>query len=603
LTVLAATQSIPGASRHLLRRRLGRLGPLLPMLIYLALLFLIPVAQLLLLSAADNDGHLSSVQYRRLFASDAYVRVILITFKISAWTTLITVVAAYPIAYRLATRPDQAGGLMMLLILLPLWTSFLVRTFAWIILLGRNGAINGWLKWIGLTDAPLSLMYNSTGVLIGMTHAMLPLAIFTMLPVMQSIPGDLAKAAGTLGARPGQAFWLVYFPLSLPGVTASGLMVFITSIGFFITPTFLGGNQQTMITQVIIEQIQTLPNWGFAGAVSVLLLVTTLGFVAAYDALFGMSTLTPTAAEARARSGVLADAAARIGKRLAHAMARLSGGASRLAGRIGRIGGNPTARRNPGRIRKCVTLLLVTFIALPPIFIVPISFSQSEFMDWPPKGFTLEWYESYFVSGQWISGTVRSLLVGVLTGLLATLIAAPAAFAFTRREIPGRSIWFALALSPLIVPRIIIALGLFHLYAQLGLIGTSLGLVLGHTVLAIPYVMLTLMAVLRLYDRRLDQAAATLGANRWNTFWRVTFPLIRPGILSGFLFAFLVSFDELTIALFVTGGLTVTLPKLMWDAALLSVNPGLAAVSSIMLVFVTCLIVATEVLRRRSMQK
>jgi len=180
------------------------------------------------------------------------------------------------------------------------------------------------------------------------------------------------------------------------------------------------------------------------------------------------------------------------------------------------------------------------------------------------------------------------------------VIAAPAAFAFTQREIPGRAIWFALALSPLIVPRIIIALGLFHLYAQLGLIGTSLGLVLGHTVLAIPYVMLTLMAVLRLYDRRLDQAAATLGANKWNTFWRVTFPLIRPGILSGFLFAFLVSFDELTIAIFVTGGLTVTLPKLMWDAALLNVNPGLAAVSSIMLIFVTCLIVAAEMLRRRS---
>jgi putative spermidine/putrescine transport system permease protein len=602
LTISATTQSIPGISRPLLRRGLSRLGPLLPMLVYLILLFLIPVVQLLLLSAADNDGNLSWIQYKRLFASDAYVRVILITFKISAWTTLITVVAAYPIAYRLATRQDRSGGLMMLLILLPLWTSFLVRTFAWIILLGRNGAINGWLKWSGLTDAPLALMYNLTGVLIGMTHAMLPLAIFTMLPVMQSIPGDLAKAAGTLGARPGQAFWLVYFPLSLPGVTASGLMVFITSIGFFITPTFLGGNGQTMITQVIIEQIQTLPNWGFAGAVSVLLLLTTLGIVAAYDALFGMSALTPTVAEARPRSGALADAAARIGKHLTHGLARLSGGASRLAGRIGLMQRSPIAQWKAGKIRLCMTMLLVVFIALPPIFIVPISFSQSEFMDWPPRGFTLKWYESYFVSGQWVSGTVRSLLVGVLTGLLATVIAAPAAFAFTRREIPGRSIWFALALSPLIVPRIIIALGLFHLYAQLGLIGTSVGLVLGHTVLAIPYVMLTLMAVLRLYDRRLDQAAATLGANAWNTFWRVTFPLIRPGILSGFLFAFLVSFDELTIAIFVTGGLTVTLPKLMWDAALLSVNPGLAAVSSIMLLFVTCLIVVADMLRRRSVR-
>lgn len=601
MTASATTQLPARSSRPLLRRELGRFGPLLPMLAFLALLFLVPVVQLLLLSGADNEGNPSWVQFQRLFASAAYVRVILITFKISAWTTVITVVAAYPIAYRLATSRDRIGGIVMLLILLPLWTSFLVRTFAWIVLLGRNGAINGLLQWMGLSDAPVTLIYNSAGVLIGMTHAMLPLAIFTMLPVMQSIPGDLSRAAGTLGARPGQAFWLVYFPLSLPGVTASGLMVFITSIGFFITPTFLGGNEQTMITQVIIEQIQTLPNWGFAGAVSVLLLLTTLGFVAGYDALFGMSTLTPTAAEARPRMGILAGAASRISKRLNHAMARLAGGASRLAARMA-WRKRSLAPGRPGRIRACVTAALVAFVALPPIFIVPISFSQSEFMDWPPKGFTLKWYESFFVSGQWVSGTLRSLLVGVLTGLLATAIATPAAFAFTRREIPGRAIWFALALSPLIVPRIIIALGLFHLYAQLGLIGTSLGLVLGHTVLAIPYVMLTLMAVLRLYDWRLDQAAATLGANKWHTFWRVTFPLIRPGILSGFLFAFLVSFDELTIAIFVTGGLTVTLPKLMWDAALLNVNPGLAAVSSIMLVFVTCLIVAAEMLRRRSMQ-
>jgi putative spermidine/putrescine transport system permease protein len=172
-----------------------------------------------------------------------------------------------------------------------------------------------------------------------------------------------------------------------------------------------------------------------------------------------------------------------------------------------------------------------------------------------------------------------------------------------RREIPGRALLFAFTLSPLIVPRIIIALAMFHLFAQLGLIGTSIGLVLGHTILAIPYVLLTVMAVLRLYDRRLDQAAATLGANRWQTFWRVTFPLIRPGILAAFLFAFLVSFDELTIAIFVTGGVTVTLPKLMWDDALMNVTPELAAVSSIMLVFVTGIIVAADILRRRSISK
>ena len=160
----------------------------------------------------------------------------------------------------------------------------------------------------------------------------------------------------------------------------------------------------------------------------------------------------------------------------------------------------------------------------------------------------------------------------------------------------------AFVLSPLILPRMIIAVALFYLYARIGLVGTTFGLVLGHTVLAVPYVVITVMAVLKNYDERLDQAAATLGANRWRTLQRVTLPLIRPGIISAFLFAFIVSFDELTIALFTTGGLSATLPKQMWDDAVLKVSPLLAAVSTVLLVFITVMILAAEWFRRRSVR-
>ena len=148
----------------------------------------------------------------------------------------------------------------------------------------------------------------------------------------------------------------------------------------------------------------------------------------------------------------------------------------------------------------------------------------------------------------------------------------------------------------------IIAVALFYLYARVGLIGTPLGLVLGHTVLAIPYVIVTVMAVLKNYDERLDQAAWSLGASRLRTLWHVTFPLIRAGLIAAFLFAFITSFDELTIALFVTGGLATTLPKQMWDEALFKVTPTLAAVSAILLVFVTVMIVFAEYLRRRAVR-
>ena len=182
--------------------------------------------------------------------------------------------------------------------------------------------------------------------------------------------------------------------------------------------------------------------------------------------------------------------------------------------------------------------------------------------------------------------------------ILAMLIGVPAAFALARRSFAGKTGALALILSPLILPRMIVAVALFYLYARVGLVGTALGLVLGHTVLAIPFVVITVMAVLKTYDDRLDQAASSLGAGPLRTLRHVTLPLIRTGLMAAFLFAFVTSFDELTIALFVTGGLTTTLPKQMWDDALLKVSPILAAVSTVLIVFVAITISIAERLRR-----
>jgi ABC-type spermidine/putrescine transport system permease subunit II len=153
------------------------------------------------------------------------------------------------------------------------------------------------------------------------------------------------------------------------------------------------------------------------------------------------------------------------------------------------------------------------------------------------------------------------------------------------------------------MPNIIIAVALFYLYAKLGLVGTNIGLIFGHTVLAIPYVVITVMAILKNYDHRIDQAAWTLGANKLQTLTRVTLPLLSAGLIASFMFAFIISFDELTIALFVTGGEVTTLPKQMWDDALMRVSPALAAVASLLLAFMSCVILATEYFRRRGLHK
>jgi ABC-type spermidine/putrescine transport system permease subunit I len=599
----AVTQS--GGAAHIYSPRPAWMAawPLIPVMAFLVIFFFFPVLQLLWLSVVDKQGHLSGVHYLRLFKSEVYVIVLMITLKIAGYTTLFAIIASYPLAYLLATSKESTKNSLVLWVLMPFWTSFLVRTFAWIVLLGRNGLVNQMIVASGLSDEPVQLIYNFGGVMIGMVHALMPLSVMTMLSVMETIDSNLPKAAATLGARGGQAFWRIYFPLSLPGVAAGGLLVFITALGFFITPQILGGGRVTMIAQIIIEQVDQLLNWGFAGAVALLLLVTALVVFYLYDRLLGMSTLSGSGAADRSTAGpenVIGRIGAWVGGLFIYAIGWICDRGGELIEIVRPI--RPEQPRRPlSRHVLWVTCgALLLFLCAPSFFVIPVSFTKSGFIDWPPEWYSFKWYELISQSKQWTAAAVRSLLVGFSSAFLAMLIGVPAAFVLMRQHIPGRTMALSLLLSPLIIPRILIAVALYYMYARIGLVGKSIGLVLGHAVVSVPYVVVTVMAVLKNYDFRLDQAAWSLGANKARTLWHVTFPLIRAGLLAAFLFAFVTSFDELTIALFVSGGMATTLPKQMWDDALLKVSPGLAAASTLILIFVTSMILLAEYLRRKA---
>ena len=594
-----------GGAAHIYRPQPAWMAawPLIPVMAFLAIFFFFPVLQLLWLSVVDKQGHLSGVHYLRLFKSEVYVIVLMITLKIAGYTTLFAIIASYPLAYLLATSKESTKNSLVLWVLMPFWTSFLVRTFAWIVLLGRNGLVNQMIVASGLSDEPVQLIYNFGGVMIGMVHALMPLSVMTMLSVMETIDSNLPKAAATLGARGGQAFWRIYFPLSLPGVAAGGLLVFITALGFFITPQILGGGRVTMIAQIIIEQVDQLLNWGFAGAVALLLLVTALVVFYLYDRLLGMSTLSGSGAADRSTAGpenVIGRIGAWVGSLFIHAIGWVCDRGGELIEIVRPI--RPEQPRRPlSRHVLWVTAgALLLFLCAPSFFVIPVSFTKSGFIDWPPEWYSFRWYALISQSPQWIAAAVRSLLVGFTSAILAMLIGVPAAFVLMRQRIPGRTVALSVLLSPLIIPRILIAVALYYMYARIGLVGKSIGLVLGHAVVSVPYVVVTVMAVLKNYDFRLDQAAWSLGANKARTLWHITFPLIRAGLLAAFLFAFVTSFDELTIALFVSGGMATTLPKQMWDDALLKVSPGLAAASTLILIFVTSMILMAEYLRRKA---
>lgn len=233
---------------------------------------------------------------------------------------------------------------------------------------------------------------------------------------------------------------------------------------------------------------------------------------------------------------------------------------------------------------------IYVFLMLPLIVVFPISLSSAAYMQFPPPGFSWQWYERYLDDPQWIDATVRSLYVGAATAVLAVALGVPLAFSLVRGRFPGRWLVDRVALAPLIVPTIILSIAIYGLFARLKLIGEWYGLVVAHTVLALPFVVLVMSAGLRDFDRGLEQAAAGLGASRARTLLRVTLPLLRPSLVSAGLLAFISSFDELVVALFLAGP-NMTLPKKMFDNILMEIDPTIAAVSVMQILLVSVVLV------------
>jgi putative spermidine/putrescine transport system permease protein len=244
---------------------------------------------------------------------------------------------------------------------------------------------------------------------------------------------------------------------------------------------------------------------------------------------------------------------------------------------------------------------VVLFFLVFPVFVVaPVSFSSAKYLQFPPPGWSLQWYQNYFERPGWVPATFVSIRVAVITTILATVLGTAASLALVRGRFPGKNAVNSFIVSPLIVPGIIVAIGVYFFYAQARLVGNPLGLALAHTALALPFVVTNVSATLQGFDERLEYAAMNLGANHWQTFWRVTLPIIRPGVFAGALFAFITSFDELIVALFVSGTGAVTLPRKMWDSLRQEIDPTIAAVSTILIVISVVILLSAELLRQRS---
>jgi putative spermidine/putrescine transport system permease protein len=244
--------------------------------------------------------------------------------------------------------------------------------------------------------------------------------------------------------------------------------------------------------------------------------------------------------------------------------------------------------------------LILGFLILPILVIVPLSFNSSRYLALPFEGFTWRWYEDFFSSPTWREALINSVSIALATMVLSTVLGTAAAIGLANGKVKGRKVIETLLLAPLIAPAVIVGVGIYFVFSLLGLTQSMLGLVLAHTALAAPFVVVTVGAAMTALDKRLLWAAASLGAKPGHTFRKITLPIIAPGIFSGALFAFTTSLDEIVITLFLAGPGQRTLPREMFSAARDTITPTLAAAATTMIVFSTFLLVASLLVKGRA---
>ncbi len=518
-------------------------GAILLVLLLAAIVW--PIAKLLLASLTTSGDFAA---YRKMATSILYQRAFINTFVIAFLVTLTTLLAAYPLAYVMASVSPRMARLLTFVVLLPFWTSALVRTTSWMIILQKNGLLNSILQSAHVIDEPITFLYNLSGVIIGMVHVMLPFMVLPLYAAFRSVDGQLIQAAAGLGARQGVLIRRILFPLTMPGAAAGALIVFLSAIGYYITPSLMGGPRQMMLAQMISYHMQTRLDWAMASALSLVLLSSTLAVFFVFQRYFGFDRLF----------------ASESGNELDQRSSRIGGGAFWY-------------------VAVALAWAVALFLVAPILLVFPLSFSNAPFIQFPPSAWTTVWYEKLTTDPKWLLAFLSSLRVAALAVFLAVVLGTAAAIIVAGVRSRQRAVLELLLIAPLIIPPIIIAIALYYQFATSGLLGRHELLAFSHALLALPFVYITVRAALRSFDPNLDLAARGLGASWFVMFRRVMLPALRPGIAAGAVFAFITSFDDVVLALFLSNAYSRTLPRVIYEGARDDIDPSIIAVSVLLI--------------------
>lgn len=526
---------------------------MLPTAAFLALFFVWPTVLVLSESLLVEGGWLS--QYVIFLSSAGYMRILTRTLVTAGIVSTLCLLIAYPYAYLMSRARGHLLTALTGVVLISFFTSVMVRSFAWIVVMQRNGIVDRLVQSLGFES--FVLRGSTLGVTIAMVQIMLPFMIFPLYSTMVGIDRRLKTASMSLGANGWTTFWRVYWPLSLPGVVSGWVIVFITSLGFYVIPGLVGSPQEQLLSQLIYTLINTVLNVPLASAASMLLLVMALAVV-----LPAMTRFDVT------------------------------GGATARAGQSHDETGRPAAWLYVWAVGVGIALLL------PSLVVIPLSFPGNASFAFPPTSWSMRWYQRFFSSDDWYGSLLTSLQVAFFTMLLSVALSVSAALAMRRMAPSLRAGFRSFVMAPRIVPGVIIAIAIYGLFLSWGLNATYSGFAIAHTVLALPFSFIPIMTALDQFDARLEQASASLGAARITTLFRVVLPLIAPGLLTGGLFAFVISFDEVIVSLFISGTDVRTLPVQMYRSIATDIDPTIAAASTMLLILTIVLVIGNSLLSK-----
>ena len=475
------------------------------------------------------DKTFTLLNYETFFDKWIYGKLLLRSIWMSATVTLTTILLAYPIAYFLAFRVKKNIMTWLILINLPFWTSYLLRVLAWKIMLGNNGVINSSLEGLGFIQGPLEfLLYSKFAVILTLVHAWAAFAILPIYLSLSKIDRSLLEAAADLGESPIRTFFRVTLPLSMPGVIAAAVIEFIPVVGDYITPMMVGP-PNGMIGQIIAAQFLVVNNMPLGAALTIIMMITVTTLALTFVWLSQRGTV-----KRREMEAVLPAAS----------------------------DSSITSKRRFSPLFLYVVLYLL-FLYIPSMMLPIFSFNDSIQMALPLKDFTLKWYVGIAHTPGLMTALGNSFKVALPVAIVSTSLATIAAKTMTRYRLPGGGIAIGFILLPMIMPGIILAVGLLVIVSAIGVPLSLWTIGIAHVVATVPFSTLVVRARLEGFSKSLEESALDLGENGWMTFWRITFPLILPGVGAAFLLSFTASFDEFLYALFL-GGNHVTLPVFMY---------------------------------------